>query len=678
MLNIAPMILLGSLATWVFHPLIVIALTFDGIVYSLVSYSYNLFLIMSKLNFDIIYGWFTPIIDRIKAVILVFIMFKVGISLVQYMLEPEKFNDKNVGGAALIKNIGIVAILLILYPFVFSALNELSALIIGIPDYNYSTLSTIADITGGEETGLITRFIFGAEADVENFGKELSIGTLEIFLHSAGEGNSKIESIYGKMQSTDKNFDMMEIVTVATEVGRSIDYKWPLISTAAGLYIVYSLVTISIEIGIRMLKLVIMQILAPVIIVSMVGKGFAEPNWNRFCKQYISIYLSAFFRIATMYITIGFISKFFNDASVLFKISESQNDGVTPFIIKILMMVAAFKFSKELPKFIDGILGTHIENPKHGFGSFVRGTLGAAFGSVVGLGTGLAAGAATGLTGGALLANGLSGMVNGGVTGSKGKSVADYFKMPGNMATAGINRAQGIQKNGVGGSIGRGAANFFGVAPIHDARINSNLDQNNKTFEREMEALNNSFEAANQSRDERIQQLNDSNTSLDGIERNIMNNMEHDNSTFTYGDGSSIEFGRSSEDFAKLVAENDSEYMNAQRDVMKLEAKLNGGRGDNYAVANQIKQAKIKADTAYREAQKKAREAYQNRMDSDVAAQGTTSRSRQTTRENNSNEITRLQREGAEQSRTHNAEVKARQKAHDDSVKALNKQKYGK
>lgn len=500
MLNIAPMILLGSLATWVFHPLIVIALTFDGIVYSLVSYSYNLFLIMSKLNFDIIYGWFTPIIDRIKAVILVFIMFKVGISLVQYMLEPEKFNDKNVGGAALIKNIGIVAILLILYPFVFSALNELSALIIGIPDYNYSTLSTIADITGGEETGLITRFIFGAEADVENFGKELSIGTLEIFLHSAGEGNSKIESIYGKMQSTDKNFDMMEIVTVATEVGRSIDYKWPLISTAAGLYIVYSLVTISIEIGIRMLKLVIMQILAPVIIVSMVGKGFAEPNWNRFCKQYISIYLSAFFRIATMYITIGFISKFFNDASVLFKISESQNDGVTPFIIKILMMVAAFKFSKELPKFIDGILGTHIAETSGKFGGFLKSTLGGAIGGVIGLGTGLAAGTAAGAGFGGILASGARGMFNGGNIGSKGKGIADYFKAPNAIMDANkksteamLKRQDEIRKQG--GFIGymdNRAANALGI-PQRQQKRAQHFEDSNKAIENLMQAKQNAF-----------------------------------------------------------------------------------------------------------------------------------------------------------------------------------------
>ena len=108
-----------GLATWIILPLNAIFLTLDGIVYSMVAYSYRIFEIIAQLNVNTIITWVGPVIDRVKSLILVLIMFKLGIALIQYMVNPDQIEDKNIGGAALVKNIFIVAVLLVTYNFVF-------------------------------------------------------------------------------------------------------------------------------------------------------------------------------------------------------------------------------------------------------------------------------------------------------------------------------------------------------------------------------------------------------------------------------------------------------------------------------------------------------------------------------------------------------------------------------
>ena len=75
---ITSLITVSSVATWIFLPLNAIFLTLDGIIFSLVAYSYKLFMLMAQMNFNVIYAWMGPLIDRVKALILVLILFKLG------------------------------------------------------------------------------------------------------------------------------------------------------------------------------------------------------------------------------------------------------------------------------------------------------------------------------------------------------------------------------------------------------------------------------------------------------------------------------------------------------------------------------------------------------------------------------------------------------------------------
>ena len=64
-------------------------LLLDAIVYSVVVYIYNIFQIVAQLNFSVISSWTQPLVNRIEALIMVLILFKLGMSFIQYMIKLQ-------------------------------------------------------------------------------------------------------------------------------------------------------------------------------------------------------------------------------------------------------------------------------------------------------------------------------------------------------------------------------------------------------------------------------------------------------------------------------------------------------------------------------------------------------------------------------------------------------------
>lgn len=539
---------------WIFKPLFSLLLYIDGVVYSLVAYSYKLFMLMAQLNFNVVYAWVAPLIDRIKAIIMVLIMFKLGYSLIQYMINPDKLSDNSIGGVALIKNIAWCSILLISYTFIFSVMNELSLLIIGVPKgYEFTTLKEIADVTtDGQEndSGLIARFIFGTQADdMGDFGKYLATTTLRIFLHGKDNQGSIVENIYSQQANEDINsFDLTKITDVVSALDKTVEYKFPILSTAMAIYLIWSIVKLSIEIGVRMFKLIVLQIIAPVAIISIIDKGFNAKPWKKFINTYWKTWVDAFIRVASLFLVTAFISKFWTDRSALFP----QIDGFTRYMVLIIVIFAAYRFAQLLPKFIDEIFGHSLsENNSKGFGKVLGGIAGFGLGAVGGLATGLAA--KNGL--GGILSNTIGGAFGGASSGSKGKNVADFFKgQAGNVnrrAGIAVENAQWKGKGGVAGKWANRIAGATGMAAIHDMNVGNELKSENKSWEqtqKDYEDAQSKFDADMAANSEDI----DAKVKAMGSEA----------SGFTYaGTSDVINFGTDQSAFVNAVANNDSDYI---------------------------------------------------------------------------------------------------------------------
>lgn len=460
--------------TWLWLPINCLLLFIDGVVYTCVGLSYRLFQLMAQLNFNALSSWMTALIDRINAIIAVLILFILGYSLIQYLINPDKANDKSkAGGIAVIKNIAISAVLLISYGFIFGVMNEFTFVLVGTPStYKYTYLNDLFGVEndGGDE-GLIMRLIVGGESTLDDgskvdYGRKLAITTLSSFLHgyeedglySREEGwdKSMVGEVYDDALKAD-DFNLIgTLITVVGEVGRSV-YYFPIISTALGVYIVYTIIMASIELGIRAFKLMVLQIIAPVAIITIMKDGPTKTNkvWGNYLSTLTKTYADAFIRIGAMYFAFAFISVAYNNLDELFA-GAPDADGFTKILLYGLIIISALKLGKELPKMIDGVFGSKLaENNKVGLGQFLATTAGIAGGYGLGALTGGLAGAGTrwrnsrnaGLSFGRSLLNaargGASGAFTGGFSGAaagshlKGDKVSDYFKTGKNVFSEG-------------------------------------------------------------------------------------------------------------------------------------------------------------------------------------------------------------------------------------------------
>lgn len=548
-----------------------IFLFFDAAVYSLVAYAYDLFILIAQLNFNVISVWFEPIVDRLETLILVLILFKLGISFITYMFKPDSFQDKSKGGAALLKNIVLVAVLLVSYKFVFDVFNELTMLVMGYqPGTQFTVLNQIAGVEanpGGDE-GFLHRFVFGEKQEFNDYGVNFASTILLQFM--SGEiGGQNVTSIVSQAKESGGTFSLFGICSFKNG---DLDYHFPILSTAVGLYLLYTIIQMAIQVGIRVFKLIVLRIVAPAVIVTMIDDGTNSKTFNNYWKVYLSELTSVFVRIFTMYLISAFAGMIFNNMSALV---PAGTNGLTTIFASIILIVAAFRFAGQLPAFIDSIIGSKLAGSGNtgGFGHFMAGLGGA----LLGAGSGLAAGVAgkAGVAG--TLGNMVAGGFNGAGSAARSNNVADFFKNTGATSQANRERASRIARQGGGlAYAGAGIESFMGI-PQRQAQ--------------------------------QAQVLADDNTLID----NVLNAQVDEIKDQTGSAG--IKYGDSADSYADAVAQQDSSYLAAQQNyddlmLQRQEAIKNGNDWDNDMVSDTATGNMITKSEALRQAKENAKNKY--------------------------------------------------------------------
>ena len=591
-------------------------LLLDAIVYSVVVYVYNIFQIVAQLNFSVISSWTQPLVNRVEALIMVFILFKLGMSFIQYMISPDKFNEKSTGGTALLINIVVCSILLISYQFIFTVLNEFSMLIIGYQDgYEFTVLKQIADVQsedGGDEAGLLGRFIFGKEYDSNDFGKQLSALTLFSFFDDVvdcndgtfvgGRSDDALAQIY-KQDSDNVNF--FEITNMADAIYRdkdddeidnhgSTEYRFPLLSTAVGIYLVYTLTVLTIEVAIRIFKLIILQVTAPLAIITTIDGGMQSKTFQSFYKTYLSVYGGLFIRVAVVYLTAALITMFNKNFDSL---NIGSTDSLMGKFVVVIIVVSLFTFAKKVPSFIEKALNLSPSGDGEGKAGF-KGLM-KSMGAAAGLGIGALGGMAAGVAAGGGLGGAVSGLLGGGYRGATGgfraNNVADFFRnQRSNVGTSFGNTLRSQANGGFlrNAALGLGAAT--GVNAIHNARMDKEIENENNSWKN----VTDNYEKEQAKYDENINKGNEDLSEL-------QDTMSNSGSGFKDVQGNSIVFGNSADDFARRVADNDTDVRVAEANLSALRTQRGASRDKMLEAETKVKIARSKAETAAREEFKK-------------------------------------------------------------------------
>lgn len=291
----------------------------DVIVYQCIEWTYNIILNLSEIKLfgdDALDGF----ANRIYLLIGVIMLFKVAVSLINYFLNPESFDDTKVGFGSVLKRLVVTLVLIFAVPLIF----ELA----------YDFQSTVL------KSDLLPSFILGEKGtstDIKNGGKNIRITLFQAFIDYDGDPPDSMWDYSSTVGDTSK------------------DYYF-LISTVTGAGAVYIMVLFCFDIGVRLVKLSFLELISPVSIISYVDPKKGDQVFHKWVSECVSSYLSVFTRLIALYFAIFVISTIMEQG--IFTVYDLDgNPTEASLFTRAFIIIGLLLFMKEVPKLICEILG---------------------------------------------------------------------------------------------------------------------------------------------------------------------------------------------------------------------------------------------------------------------------------------------------------------------------------
>lgn len=333
----------------------------DWILYTLVAAITKGIFEISKIDiFGETIGAFT---SRIYVVLGIFMIFKLSFSLLQAVINPDALLDKERGFQKIIPRMITMLCMLIILPTVFQVAR----------DAQQDLLPVVPAIILGQKMDSLDGNLG------ENAGDLIAATTFAAFMEPG-------ETCPG--ETTKEATNITDIANRSLETCEGLtSYRYNyhfLISSVTAIILIVILLSITIDIAVRSIKLGVLELLAPIPIISYIDpksqKDGAFAKWTQNC---VSVYLDLFVKFIIIYLGLFLVEQLI-----------SGNTGVKlEGWTLIFTIIGVFFFMKQAPKFIKDILGIKGANNSLGF----NGLLGAAGAAMAGGGL---AGAASGFLSG--------------------------------------------------------------------------------------------------------------------------------------------------------------------------------------------------------------------------------------------------------------------------------------
>lgn len=379
----------------------------DQVVYFLMSILYEIFFAVAGVDFlsgDVI----RSIYSRVQIILGVFMIFKLAVSILQGLVSPDVILDKKRGmGTIVSRIITSLLMLALIAPMNISASNEWERQV-NNNGLLFGTLFSLQNRILANNT--IGRLIVGnniseeftSSKSLSETGRVFSTTVLKTFVGINTSPNSK-EPVCSNINPGISNIiksskssagDILGIVNIGCSQAGSDSkslfasvisdfignehyavYYFLGASTIAGVIIDVILIGYSIDVAIRVFKLAILRLIAPVPIIGHMSisakEGKGEDAFSRWTQTLISTYIDLFIRLAVIYFGLFFVQLALNSKLGITNYNSSNvmiNVFATLFIIIGLML-----FIKQAPKYIKGALG--IKDGGAGVGMTVLGTV---------------------------------------------------------------------------------------------------------------------------------------------------------------------------------------------------------------------------------------------------------------------------------------------------------------
>lgn len=358
--------------------------TLDSIAYTLFSWVMQLIFDIAEVSTsDAFNNFYGEIQSRIYAVLAIFMLFKVTISMLTYLVNPDSITDKSNGIGKLSTRIIVSLVMLIAFPYAFQFLNRvqphvleaLPRVILGTQPSSYSDLGSQMENAG---QNIAFQTYNGVFFNTNCADKEAQVGV------SNGNPCFQYEnSVQGAVDHLNDPAD-----------GDNNSYKYdymPLIGFVVAIVMTLILLGYCVDIAVRVFKLIILQLIAPIPIISYVDpKASKDGAFNKWIKMVISVWADLFIKLGIIYFIMLVISELFTSGAILNLTNNLFGDSYfRGGLVTLALIVGLLFFAKDAPKFICDAMGIKMgENGKlfgglgiMSAGAIAAGTVGAGIAS---------------------------------------------------------------------------------------------------------------------------------------------------------------------------------------------------------------------------------------------------------------------------------------------------------
>jgi len=317
--------------------------------------------------------------DRIYMLLAIIMFFKIAISTIQYIVNPDELSNSDKGVGSILKNAAIAIVLLVVVPEVFKFARAAQSDISGY----------IPSIIMGEKSNVVPNCSQpGQYGKIACQAEQMSMTVLNVFVTDTdGKKSAQFRSLDEFKSGITKNCKSGSVVPfnlVPYFVATDCDWNFHiLLATGVGILMVVLVISMCVEVAIRVFKFTILELMAPIPIVTYIdkSKGGAFEAWLKECKD---VYLDLFIRLIIIYFIIYAIdilaSKFWSGFGDIFS-GELANENIfTKGLVLAFLIIGLLLFAKEAPKFICDLLGLKGTDKISGMFKRAAGILGAGFG----------------------------------------------------------------------------------------------------------------------------------------------------------------------------------------------------------------------------------------------------------------------------------------------------------
>ena len=349
-----------------------IMLWLDSVIYWFAAQCYQLFMKLSVTQiFD--ENFFNNFATRIYSILGVFMLFYLAYALLNALVDPDKLTKGDKSVSKIAQNLVVSLVILGLLPSIFSyayrlqnyilSSNVIGSLIFGTPTIDPTVESDDSLIRYGDAISftVLNTFLNSDDYNVRVDNNKTWYDIKYEILHDGDySGISDLDDSIVH-ETTDLSGKASQDITV--------DYKLG-ISSIAGLYLCYIMLSFTLDLGVRVVKLAFCQLIAPIPVVMRAVPG-KNGTFDKWLKLTLSVYFEIFVRVAFMYIAVYFI----NGLTTSNVFDNFFSGGIQGMLALVIIILGILTFAKQAPKMISDILGLDTGNMKLGIGDKIKGSL---------------------------------------------------------------------------------------------------------------------------------------------------------------------------------------------------------------------------------------------------------------------------------------------------------------